>query len=52
MPPLRGIKQADLAPVKMSHPFHEGAVRYFKEAGLWSAAHQAQQEALLAQMSK
>lgn len=52
MPPLRGIKQADLVPVKMSHPFHEGAVRYFKEAGLWSDAHRVQQEALLAQMTK
>jgi len=50
MPPLRGVKQADLVPVKMSHPFHEGAVRYFKEAGLWSDAHRVEQEALLAQM--
>ena len=52
MPPLRGVKQTDLVPVKMSHPFHEGAVRYFKEAGLWSDAHQVQQVALLAQMTK
>jgi len=52
MPPLRGVKPADLVPVKMSHPFHEGAVRYFKEAGIWTDAHQAQQDALLAQMKK
>ena len=28
-------------------PFHEGAVRYFKEKGLWTAAHQAKQDDLL-----
>lgn len=48
MPPLRGVKQADLVPAKMSHPFHDGAIRYFKEAGLWTDAHQAQQDKLLA----
>lgn len=52
MPPLRGIKPDDLVPVRMSHPFHEGAVRYFREAGIWSDAHKAQQDALLAQMTK
>ena len=47
VPALRAISAADLAPVNFSHPYHEGAVRYFKEAGLWTPAHQARQEAVL-----
>ena len=46
-PALRAIPAKDLAPVNFSHPYHEGAVRYFKEAGLWTPAHQARQEAVL-----
>jgi len=30
-------------------PFHEGAIRYYKENGLWSAKMEAKQKALLAQ---
>ena len=38
---------AELAPVDTLHPYHPGAVRYFREAGLWTAAHEANQRALL-----
>jgi len=47
LPPLRGHPADKMVPVKLSHPYHEGAVRYFKEAGLWTDAHEAQQAALL-----
>lgn len=30
-------------------PFHDGAIRYFKEKGVWTAAHEAKQKAMLAQ---
>jgi hypothetical protein len=32
-------------------PFHEGAIRYFKEAGVWSDAAQAHTDALMARQS-
>lgn len=47
VPALRAIPAGELAPVNFSHPYHEGAVRYFKEAGLWTPAHQARQDAVL-----
>lgn len=47
LPPLRGHQAKDMVPSGLSHPFHEGAVRYFKEVGLWTDAHQKQQDALL-----
>ena len=47
VPALRAIPAKDLAPPNFGHPYHEGAVRFFKEAGLWTPAHQTQQEALL-----
>lgn len=47
VPALRAISAGDLAPPNFSHPYHDGAVRYFKEAGLWTAAHQSRQEAVL-----
>ena len=48
LPPLRSLPADKLAPSNMSHPYHPGAVRYFKEAGLWTDAHQARQDELLA----
>jgi TRAP-type uncharacterized transport system substrate-binding protein len=36
-----------IAPDNHPHPYHPGAVAYFKEAGLWSAAHEANQSRLL-----
>jgi TRAP transporter TAXI family solute receptor len=47
VPALRSIPANDLAPVNFGHPYHAGAVRYFKEVGLWSAAHQRRQDELL-----
>lgn len=47
VPALRSIATNELAPVNFSHPYHEGAVRYFKEAGLWTPGHEARQQAVL-----
>jgi TRAP transporter TAXI family solute receptor len=41
--PLRGVKQSKIAPATNPHPYHAGAVRYYKEAGLWTAANSKQQ---------
>lgn len=38
-----------VAPADNLHPYHPGAVRYFREAGLWSEAHEANQARVLAQ---
>ena len=33
----------ELAPTTDPHPYSEGAVRYFKDAGIWTEANDAQQ---------
>ncbi len=48
--PLRAIGVDNLAPASQALPYHSGAVKYWKEAGLWTAAHTAQQAKLLAQV--
>lgn len=48
LPMLRAIAADQLASLNFSHPYHEGAVRYFREVGLWTDAHQARQDELLA----
>lgn len=48
LPMLRGIAADELASLNFSHPYHEGAIRYFREVGLWTDAHQARQDELLA----
>lgn len=36
-----------VAPADNLHPYHPGAVRYFREAGLWTDAHEANQARVL-----
>lgn len=45
---LADVEPQDLAPSDNMHPYHPGAVRYFREIGLWTDAHEANQAAQLA----
>lgn len=36
-----------IAPANIVHPYHDGAVRFYKEAGLWTEQHQRNQDRLL-----
>lgn len=36
-----------IAPSNNLHPYHDGAIRYYREIGLWTEAHQRNQERLL-----
>lgn len=47
LPPLRGMRAENMVPEILSHPHHPGAIAYFREIGLWTDAHQAQQDALM-----
>src|SRR5690606_8062974 len=47
LPAFRTVAADEIVPVRIGHPWHEGAVRYFREAGLWTEAHEQQQQALL-----
>lgn len=47
LPAFRTVPADAIAPVNIGHPWHEGAVRYFREAGLWTPAHEQRQQALL-----
>ena len=42
-PPLRGTPQAALAPSGNAMPYHPGAIKYWKEVGMWTAANAASQ---------
>lgn len=41
-PPLRGVKANKLVPSNNPIPFHKGAAKYYKEAGLWTDANEKQ----------
>ena len=45
---LTPVPQSALAPVPSALPYHDGAQRFFEEAGLWSDAHAQAQTALRA----
>jgi TRAP transporter TAXI family solute receptor len=47
LPALKSLAAKDLVPANNPHPYHPGAVKYFKEAGLWTEANQKQQDAVL-----
>ena len=46
--PLRPLKKDNIVPASNPHPYHDGVVKYWKEVGLWTAAHETQQQAALA----
>ena len=48
--PLRGTKQDKIAPPTAPHLYHPGAVKYYKEAGIWSAANDKQQAKVRAEI--
>ena len=45
-PPLRGTKQSGLSPANNPIPFHPGAAKYYKEAGIYTDAN-AKNDAML-----
>jgi hypothetical protein len=46
LPAFRSVQANEIAPVRLVHPYHEGAVRYYKEAGLWTDEHERLQRSL------
>jgi uncharacterized protein len=46
-PLLGSVRASDQAPAASPIPYHAGAVRFLREAGMWSPAHDANQERLL-----
>jgi TRAP transporter TAXI family solute receptor len=46
-----GVKEYAL-PAQLVIPVHPGAIKYFKEAGMWSPAHEAQQQQVLAELKR
>ena len=44
---LAAVERTALAPANPPHPYHAGAIAYFRDAGLWSPAHEEHQLRLL-----
>ena len=38
--PLRGVKASELVPANNPMPYHPGAVKFYKEVGLWTPANE------------
>jgi len=49
-PPLRGTPQKALAPANNAMPYHPGAVKYWKEAGLWTATNETDQAKVMSRV--
>lgn len=49
LPAFRSVRADELAPLNIGHPYHEGAIRYYREIGLWTEAHERLQRRLLNQ---
>ena len=43
---LRTVSASEHAPAETPVPYHEGAVRFYREEGLWGASHEAHRAAL------
>ena len=48
--PLRGTPQKALAPANNAMPYHPGAIKYWKEVGLWSAKNEVDQKKVLSRV--
>jgi TRAP transporter TAXI family solute receptor len=46
--PLRPLPKDKIVPPTNPHPYHAGVVKYWKEIGLWTSAHEKQQLVALA----
>lgn len=43
-----GWSREEMVPVNIAAPYHDGAIKFFKEIGVWTEEHQAVQDELLA----
>ena len=48
--PLRPLPMNKIAPATNPHPYHPGVIKYLKEKGLWTAANEKNQRAVLAEI--